>query len=60
MEALKSILQSYDPGVIFVLESIFSFDLSLPLNYLLEGFENKILIVQVTILIETTEGPLLL
>ncbi|XP_057798386.1 uncharacterized protein LOC131014423 isoform X4 [Salvia miltiorrhiza] len=34
---------SYDPGVIFVLESIFSFDLSLPLNYLLEGFENKML-----------------
>ncbi|XP_057798384.1 uncharacterized protein LOC131014423 isoform X2 [Salvia miltiorrhiza] len=43
MQDLKSILQSYDPGVIFVLESIFSFDLSLPLNYLLEGFENKML-----------------
>ncbi|KAH6761249.1 DNA photolyase [Perilla frutescens var. frutescens] len=37
---------SYDPGVIFVLESIFSFDLSLPLNYLLEGFEKRILVVQ--------------
>ncbi|KAI3458274.1 hypothetical protein Pfo_014937 [Paulownia fortunei] len=37
---------SYDPGVIFVLESIFSFDLSLPLNYLLEGFEKKILVAQ--------------
>ncbi|KAG6415624.1 hypothetical protein SASPL_123037 [Salvia splendens] len=37
---------SHDPGVIYVLESIFSFDLSLPLNYLLEGFENRTLIVQ--------------
>ncbi|KAJ4828411.1 hypothetical protein Tsubulata_022863 [Turnera subulata] len=37
---------SYDPGVLIVLESIFSFDLSLPLNYLLEGFEQKVLIIQ--------------
>ncbi|GLT40303.1 hypothetical protein SLA2020_144480 [Shorea laevis] len=37
---------SYDPGVLVVLESIFSFDLSLPLNYLLEGLEEKVLIVQ--------------
>ncbi|KAK6132173.1 hypothetical protein DH2020_034098 [Rehmannia glutinosa] len=42
----KMIRASNDPGVIFVLESIFSFDLSLPLNYLLEGFEKKILVVQ--------------
>ncbi|XVF09684.1 hypothetical protein REPUB_Repub07fG0116100 [Reevesia pubescens] len=37
---------SYDPGVVVVLESIFSFDLSIPLNYLLEGYEEKVLIVQ--------------
>ncbi|XVF50670.1 hypothetical protein PTKIN_Ptkin04bG0120700 [Pterospermum kingtungense] len=37
---------SYDPGVLVVLESIFSFDLSIPLNYLLEGYEEKVLIVQ--------------
>ncbi|OMO85847.1 hypothetical protein CCACVL1_09967 [Corchorus capsularis] len=37
---------SYDPGVSVVLESIFSFDLSIPLNYLLEGCEEKVLIIQ--------------
>lgn len=37
---------SYDPGVPVVLESIFSFNLSIPLNYLLEGFEEKVLIIQ--------------
>ncbi|KAH9647539.1 photolyase/cryptochrome alpha/beta domain-containing protein [Citrus sinensis] len=37
---------SYDPGVLVVLESIFSFNLSLPLNYLLEGFKEKVLIIQ--------------
>ncbi|KAK0598107.1 hypothetical protein LWI29_031698 [Acer saccharum] len=37
---------SHDPGVLVVLESIFSFNLSIPLNYLLEGFEEKILIIQ--------------
>lgn len=37
---------SYDPGVLVVLESIFSFKLSLPLNYLLEGFKEKVLIIQ--------------
>ncbi|XP_051138148.1 uncharacterized protein LOC127256275 [Andrographis paniculata] len=42
----EMIRASYDPGVIFVLESIFSFDLSLPLNVLLEGFEKRILLVQ--------------
>ncbi|KAL3645222.1 hypothetical protein CASFOL_010402 [Castilleja foliolosa] len=42
----EMIRASQDPGVIFVLESIFTFDLSLPLNYLLEGFEKKILVIQ--------------
>ncbi|XP_024024888.1 uncharacterized protein LOC21387869 [Morus notabilis] len=37
---------SYDPGVLFVLESIFSFNLSLPLNYLLRNFEGKVLVIQ--------------
>ncbi|KAE8022417.1 hypothetical protein FH972_008219 [Carpinus fangiana] len=37
---------SYDPGVPVVLESIFSFNLSIPLNYLLKGFEDKVLIIQ--------------
>ncbi|KAL5744368.1 hypothetical protein ACOSQ2_027484 [Xanthoceras sorbifolium] len=37
---------SHDPGVLVVLESIFSFNLSIPLNYLLEGFEEKVLIIQ--------------
>lgn len=30
-----------------VLESIFSFDLSVPLNHLLEGLEERVLIIQV-------------
>ncbi|CAD5329005.1 putative alpha/beta hydrolase-1, DNA photolyase, rossmann-like alpha/beta/alpha sandwich [Arabidopsis thaliana] len=37
---------SRDPGVVMVLESIFGFDLSLPLNYLLKGFEEKTLVIQ--------------
>ncbi|KAL6131884.1 hypothetical protein ACLB2K_070257 [Fragaria x ananassa] len=37
---------SYDPGVAVVLESVFSFNLSLPLNYLLKGFKEKVLIIQ--------------
>ncbi|XP_022159837.1 uncharacterized protein LOC111026138 isoform X2 [Momordica charantia] len=37
---------SKDPGGLVVLESIFSFDLSVPLNYLLEGFEERVLIIQ--------------
>lgn len=40
---------SYDPGVPMVLESIFSFNLSIPLNFLLEGIEEKVLIIQVTL-----------
>ncbi|XP_039689791.1 uncharacterized protein [Medicago truncatula] len=37
---------SYDPGVPVVLESIFSFNLSISLNYLLEDVKGKILIIQ--------------
>ncbi|KAI3712569.1 hypothetical protein L1987_71128 [Smallanthus sonchifolius] len=37
---------SYDPGVLVVLESIFTFDPSIPLNYLLKGFKEKVLIIQ--------------
>ncbi|GJT48439.1 hypothetical protein Tco_0974596 [Tanacetum coccineum] len=37
---------SYDPGVLVVLESIFTFYPSIPLNYLFKGFENKVLIIQ--------------
>jgi len=37
---------SHDPGVVVVLESIFTFNLSIPLNYLLEGFDNRILVIQ--------------
>ncbi|MBA0690014.1 hypothetical protein Goari_007712 [Gossypium aridum] len=46
LRAVSSLLFSYDPGVTVVLESIFSFDLSIPLNYLLEGYEEKVLILQ--------------
>ncbi|XP_061353310.1 uncharacterized protein LOC133298086 isoform X2 [Gastrolobium bilobum] len=37
---------SYDPGVLVVLESIFSFNLSIPLNFLLEDIKEKVLIIQ--------------
>ena len=33
--------------MVVVLESIFTFNLSIPLNYLLEGFENRVLVIQV-------------
>jgi len=39
---------SYDPGVLTVLESVFNFKLSIPLNYLLDTFEDKVLIIQGT------------
>ncbi|XP_059666983.1 uncharacterized protein LOC132312581 isoform X2 [Cornus florida] len=42
----EMIRASYDPGVVVVLESIFGFDLSIPLNYLLKGFERKVLVIQ--------------
>ncbi|KAI5389306.1 uncharacterized protein LOC127101403 isoform X2 [Lathyrus oleraceus] len=37
---------SYDPGVPVVLESIFSFNLSIPLNYLLEDVKENVIIIQ--------------
>ncbi|RDY00292.1 Pheophytinase, chloroplastic, partial [Mucuna pruriens] len=37
---------SYDPGVLVVLESIFSFNLSIPVNFLLEDVKEKVLIIQ--------------
>ncbi|KAM1054419.1 hypothetical protein ACFX2I_001765 [Malus domestica] len=37
---------SYDPGVAVVLESVFSFNLSIPLNYLLDEFKDKVMIIQ--------------
>ncbi|KAK7401168.1 hypothetical protein VNO78_12488 [Psophocarpus tetragonolobus] len=37
---------SYDPGVLVVLESIFSFNLSIPINFLLEDVKEKVLIIQ--------------
>ncbi|CAI8600421.1 unnamed protein product [Vicia faba] len=37
---------SYDPGVPVVLESIFSFNLSIPLNYLFEDVKEKVIIIQ--------------
>ncbi|RZR91762.1 hypothetical protein BHM03_00019946 [Ensete ventricosum] len=40
------ILQSFDPGAAIVLESIVSFDLSIPLNYLLGSFGGEVLIIQ--------------
>ncbi|KAL6956414.1 hypothetical protein U1Q18_047021 [Sarracenia purpurea var. burkii] len=42
----KMIRASYDPGVVVVLESVFTLDLSIPLNYLLKGFESRVLIIQ--------------
>ncbi|XP_052168120.1 uncharacterized protein LOC127784786 isoform X3 [Oryza glaberrima] len=38
---------SYDPGAATVIESVFNFNLSIPLNFLLDSFSGKILIVQV-------------
>ncbi|CAA6656217.1 unnamed protein product [Spirodela intermedia] len=51
MRADKSLVEemlraSEDPGVLVVLESIFSFNLGIPLNYLLESFGGKVLIIQ--------------
>ncbi|XP_025643047.1 pheophytinase, chloroplastic [Arachis hypogaea] len=37
---------SYDPGSPVVVESIFSFNLSIPLNFLIEEFREKVLIIQ--------------
>ncbi|KMT15899.1 hypothetical protein BVRB_3g055860 [Beta vulgaris subsp. vulgaris] len=41
---IKNMLRaSYDPGSIEVLESVFSFNLSIPLNHLLGRFKGKVL-----------------
>ncbi|RRT73322.1 hypothetical protein B296_00006282 [Ensete ventricosum] len=40
------LIQSFDPGAAIVLESIVSFDLSIPLNYLLGSFGGEVLIIQ--------------
>ncbi|KAK4766595.1 hypothetical protein SAY87_008237 [Trapa incisa] len=40
---------SHDPGVSVVLESVFSFNLSIPLNYILKGLSDRILVIQVTV-----------
>ncbi|CAD5187578.1 unnamed protein product [Musa acuminata subsp. malaccensis] len=37
---------SFDPGAAIVMESIVSFDLSIPLNYLLGSFGGEVLIIQ--------------
>ncbi|XP_006660884.1 uncharacterized protein LOC102721765 isoform X1 [Oryza brachyantha] len=37
---------SYDPGAATVIESIFGFNLSIPLNFLFDSFGGKVLIVQ--------------
>lgn len=42
------VLQSYDPGVLVVLECVFGFNLSIPLNYLLDTFGGKVLVIQVS------------
>ncbi|KAK1307054.1 Blue-light photoreceptor PHR2 [Acorus calamus] len=39
---------SYDPGVLIVLESVFNFNLSIPLNYLFDAFGGRILVIQGT------------
>ncbi|KAJ4952973.1 hypothetical protein NE237_029805 [Protea cynaroides] len=43
----EMIRASCDPGVLLVLESIFNFNLVIPLNYLLQSFGGKVIIVQV-------------
>lgn len=40
-------VQSHDPGVTVVLESVFSFNLSIPLNFILKGLHDRILVIQV-------------
>ncbi|GJN34461.1 hypothetical protein PR202_gb23123 [Eleusine coracana subsp. coracana] len=38
--------ESYDPGAVTVIESIFNFNLSIPLNFLFDSFGGRILVVQ--------------
>ncbi|RWR87524.1 6-4DNA photolyase [Cinnamomum micranthum f. kanehirae] len=42
----KILRASYDPGVLVVLECVFGFNLSIPLNYLLDTFGGKVLVIQ--------------
>lgn len=37
---------SYDPGVLVLLESVFNFNLRIPLNYYLDSFGGKVLVIQ--------------
>ncbi|CAL5082536.1 unnamed protein product [Urochloa decumbens] len=37
---------SYDPGAVTVLESVFNFNLAIPLNFLFDSFGGKILVIQ--------------
>ncbi|CAN6218506.1 unnamed protein product [Urochloa humidicola] len=42
----RIIRASYDPGAVTVLESVFNFNLSIPLNFLFDSFGGKILVIQ--------------
>ncbi|GJM99353.1 hypothetical protein PR202_ga16444 [Eleusine coracana subsp. coracana] len=44
--SLTKKIQSYDPGAATVIESIFNFNLSIPLNFLFDSFGGRILVVQ--------------
>ncbi|PKA60722.1 Cryptochrome DASH, chloroplastic/mitochondrial [Apostasia shenzhenica] len=48
-EILRAVssFKSYDPGVTIVLESVFNFKLPVPINYLLESFGGKVIVIQV-------------
>ncbi|KAF3324987.1 Pheophytinase [Carex littledalei] len=37
---------SYDPGAATILESIFNFNLSIPLNFLIDSFGGRVLVIQ--------------
>ncbi|KAH7668428.1 putative hydrolase/acyltransferase (alpha/beta hydrolase superfamily) protein [Dioscorea alata] len=49
---------SYDPGVPIVMESVVNFNLSVPLNYLVESFGGKVLIIQFSLIIQGIKDPL--
>nr|CAB3454046.1 unnamed protein product [Digitaria exilis] len=42
----QMIRASYDPGAMTVLESVFNFNLSIPLNFLFDSFGGKVLVIQ--------------
>ncbi|XP_038718618.1 uncharacterized protein LOC120011546 [Tripterygium wilfordii] len=55
---IKAMLRaSYDPGVLVVLESIFSFNLSLPCNFLLKEFKERVLILQAAVPMMSSQNP---